>query len=242
MVEATGSDTALLRDPPHTDQSRRARGNRTLTIKQVSSAFQQSQYVATDIRSAKERTDGEPARFASTYQRRHPHFLVAFFADVAGDDPSSTIDPRTPRITGYPLMTPLADGDASQGYLSDIALMNTIEHDGEEATIRLTADPHYRIDPPMEPRAVGRFSPEALRHPSVGEMGHDLLQFLASIDGTDVDTEVDALRTAVENLSRGYSARSGGTLPLILQIFKQIMPQRANPVYEENQYPAYRKD
>ena len=139
-------------------------------------------------------------------------------------------------------MTPLADGDASQGHLSDIALMNSIANDGEEVTIRLTADPRYRIDPPMEPRAVGRFSLEALRHPSVGEMGHDLRQFLASIGGANVDTEVAALRTAVENLSRGYTERSGGALPLILQIFKQIMPQRANPCYEEKQYPSYKKD
>ena len=43
-------------------------------------------------------------------------------------------------------MTPLVEGDASQGHLSDIAIMNLVEQNGAEATIRLTADPNYRLD------------------------------------------------------------------------------------------------
>ena len=72
-------------------------------------------------------------------------------------------------------------------------------------------------------------------------MGHDLRQFLASIDGANVETEIAALRTSVENLVRGYTERSGGGLPQILQVFEQIMPQRPNPCYEEKAYPAYKK-
>ena len=93
----------------------------------------------------------------------------------------------------------------------------------------------------MAERAVGRFSPEALRNPSVGEMGHDLRQFLASLDGANVETEIAALRTHVENLVREYTERSGGGIPLILQVFDQIMPQRPNPSYEEKAYPSYKK-
>ena len=111
-------------------------------------------------------------------------------------------------------MPPIADGDASQGHLPDIALMNLVEHNGAEATIRLTADPNYRLDPPMAERAVGRFSPEALRNPSVGEMGHDLRQFFESLNGANADTEIAALRTQVENLARRYTDRSGGRVPL----------------------------
>jgi len=183
-VAATGSDAALLRDPPHTDPERRARGHRTLQIKQVSSAFLQSRYVSVDIRSEAERTNGDPARYESVYKRFPPHLHIAIFTDVSGDDPSVTIDPQTPRIVGYPLMPPIADGDATQGHLPDTALMHLQEHNGAEATIQLTADPNYRLDPPMTDRAVGRFSPDALSNPSVGAMGHDLRQFFDSIDGS----------------------------------------------------------
>ena len=241
VVAATGSDTAFLRDPPPTDAERRARGHRTLLIKQVSCAFQQSRYTASDIRSETERTNGEPARYASIYTRRHPHLLVAIFADVSGDDPSTTIDPQKPLLIGYPLMTPLNDGDASQGHLSDIALMNQVEQHSADVTIRLTADPHYRIDPPMEERAVGRFSPEARRSPSVGELGHDLRQFFASLEGANVELEIAALRSFLETLTRGYTERSGGGLPQLLRIFEQSLPTRPNPCYEEKAYPSYMK-
>ena len=138
-------------------------------------------------------------------------------------------------------MGPLNDGDASQGHLSDIALMNLVEQNSAEATIRLTADPNYRIDPPMEERAAGRFSPEALRNPSVGELGHNLRQFLASLDGANVELEIAALRSFVETLTRGYTERSGGGLPQILRIFEQSIPARPNPCYEEKAYPSYMK-
>ena len=93
----------------------------------------------------------------------------------------------------------------------------------------------------MAERAVGRFSPEALRNPSVGAMGHDLRQFFESINGANADAEIAALRTHVADLVRGYTERSGGRVPLILQVFDQIMPQRPNPSYEEKAYPSYKK-
>jgi len=232
-VAATGSDAALLRDPPHTDPERRARGHRTLQIKQVSSAFQQSRYVASDIRNETERTNGEPARYASIYTRYPPHLLVAIFADVSGDDPSVTIDPQTPRTVGYPLMPPLAEGDAAQGHLLDTALMNLLEHNGAEATIQLTSDPNYRLDPPMADRAVGRFSADALLNPSVGAMGHDLRLFFDSIEGADTDAEIDSLRTQLADLGRDYKARAGGRTPLIFQVIEKIMPRTLNPSYPE---------
>ena len=93
----------------------------------------------------------------------------------------------------------------------------------------------------MADRAVGRFSPDALLNPSVGAMGHDLRQFFDSIEGADIDAEIDSLRTQLADLGREYTARAGGRTPLIFQVIEKIMPRKLNPSYPEESYPSYRK-
>ena len=75
----------------------------------------------------------------------------------------------------------------------------------------------------------------------MGELGHELRQFLASLPGANVELEMAALRSFLETLTRGYTERSGGRLPQLLRIFEQSLPTRPNPSYEERAYPSYMK-
>ena len=138
-------------------------------------------------------------------------------------------------------MPPLAGGDFEQGHLSDTAFMQLLENQGDQATLCCTADPRYRLDPPTADRSIGRFSKDVTENPSAGAMAHDLRQILGDIAGSNVDTEIEDLRTQLEGIERSRAAPTGGNIPLLFRQMARAMPSKPNPCYAEGGWPAYNK-
>ena len=192
-----------------------------------------------DRRSDAEIRDRSPPRYAVIFTTHPHHPLAVSFTDITGGDVSSTINPNQMRLIGYPAMTALAPGDPANGRVSDRELAGLFEIGGEQAAIRIAADPTRRLDSPTADRARGSFSSESREAPSAEELEHGLRLAIRRIPDANEDTSINQLR---EDLAAAFQpiVRATGRTPAAYLQIARILSEEAIPNVEDREWPDFR--
>ena len=156
-----------------------------------------------------------------------------------GDDVHSTINPSATRLIGYPALTSFAPADLEKGTVSDLELARIFSSGDERATIRITADPRHRLDPPTADRIRGRFSQESKSAPTAGEMEQDIRSIIRDLPGAEEQTMIDQI---LANVTTAFAPviQENGRTPEILRQIQRVLTTVAGPQVEDREWPSYK--
>ena len=153
--------------------------------------------------------------------------------------PSSSAATATSAQASLNFSTALAPGDPATGRVSDRDLARIFDSGDPRATIRITANPRHRMDPPTDDRSRGRFSEDAKAAPSAGEQEQDLRSMIRAIPGADEQAMMNQIRQGIQAAFAPVIG-ADGRQPKALQQLQRILTQKAWPTAPDREFPSFR--